>query len=572
MQPRLTPAFRGTRTSTGLISIAIRSKHSPKRILGFHARHLFSSTASPFTQRRDSEPLRILFCGSDHFSCEALSALHDLHTQNPALVESIDVLVRPGKPSGRGLKRIAVGPLFHLAESLKLPIHQRDTFTGWELPLPGRVTHPKTGEKTIVPLPSSKLTHRSHHHFNLIIAVSFGLFVPPRILAALPYGGLNIHPSLLPDLRGPAPLQWSILARRTHTGVTLQTLDAHVFDRGLILAQTPAPGLPIPENATTADLLNSLAPEGGRLLVEGLENGLHIKAGEALFSQAAPVAPAAPANKEPDKETSSAPNFELPWIRSRTVSTHSDKTLRTAPKITKVDLCIDWAREAWARDEELYGAHGAWTAEDLARRWRAVGSNARAPGLWTHANTMMNPEEQRIIWEDVEAVRCPAALRSAVLAIVQAQHPKAAMATEVQQQQEEISSAVANVSWAQTDELGLKTRSYRLPLFLEGDGSVVVPVQVPYRVLQDGRIVAVEHVEMAPDAVRVRRMKVAGSPSASAEKALKPFLETGLVVGELARIEYALNILTKELDVSEDYHRDEEGQVTSGTLTQMPFT
>lgn len=34
---------------------------------------------------------------------------------------------------------------------------------------------------------------------NLVIAVSFGLFVPPRILRSAKYGGLNVHPSLLPE-------------------------------------------------------------------------------------------------------------------------------------------------------------------------------------------------------------------------------------------------------------------------------------------------------------------------------------------------------------------------------------
>ena len=34
---------------------------------------------------------------------------------------------------------------------------------------------------------------------NLVIAVSFGLFIPPRILQNAQYGGLNVHPSLLPE-------------------------------------------------------------------------------------------------------------------------------------------------------------------------------------------------------------------------------------------------------------------------------------------------------------------------------------------------------------------------------------
>ncbi|KAF3058154.1 Methionyl-tRNA formyltransferase, mitochondrial [Daldinia childiae] len=87
-------------------------------------------------------------------------------------------------------------------------------------------------------------------HTNLIIAVSFGLFVPPRLLRAAQYGGLNVHPSLLPDLRGPAPLQHALLAGHTHTGISLQTLDDRAFDHGLILARTPP--LPIPPDTNYA--------------------------------------------------------------------------------------------------------------------------------------------------------------------------------------------------------------------------------------------------------------------------------------------------------------------------------
>ena len=44
-----------------------------------------------------------------------------------------------------------------------------------------------------------QLPTTSHGPINLIIAVSIGLFVPPRILDAAAYGGLNVHPSLLPE-------------------------------------------------------------------------------------------------------------------------------------------------------------------------------------------------------------------------------------------------------------------------------------------------------------------------------------------------------------------------------------
>ena len=54
-----------------------------------------------------------------------------------------------------------------------------------------------------------QLPTTSHGPINLIIAVSIGLFVPPRILDAAAYGGLNVHPSLLPEY-GPPPPQTNL--------------------------------------------------------------------------------------------------------------------------------------------------------------------------------------------------------------------------------------------------------------------------------------------------------------------------------------------------------------------------
>jgi hypothetical protein len=62
-------------------------------------------------------------------------------------------------------------PLKAIASDLSLFLHELDTFNNWNAP-PGT---------------------------NLIIAVSFGLFVPHRILSSAKYGGLNVHPSLLPE-------------------------------------------------------------------------------------------------------------------------------------------------------------------------------------------------------------------------------------------------------------------------------------------------------------------------------------------------------------------------------------
>lgn len=61
------------------------------------------------TSGKKSDPLRILFCGSDVVSTEALQALYEECKFNRELVESIDVVVQPPKPSGRGLKKLVAG-------------------------------------------------------------------------------------------------------------------------------------------------------------------------------------------------------------------------------------------------------------------------------------------------------------------------------------------------------------------------------------------------------------------------------------------------------------------------------
>jgi methionyl-tRNA formyltransferase len=73
-----------------------------------------SYSAAPKT----SDPLRILFCGSDEFSCFSLQALHEEHKQNANLIRSIDVIVRPSKPTGRGYKVLREGSLNDLSPYL----------------------------------------------------------------------------------------------------------------------------------------------------------------------------------------------------------------------------------------------------------------------------------------------------------------------------------------------------------------------------------------------------------------------------------------------------------------------
>lgn len=81
------------------------------------------------------------------------------------------------------------------AEGLGLSTYSINTFTNWEVGGPGStngllIVFGKLSEANITQPPKS---------INLIIVVSFGLFVPKRILRSVKYGGLNVHPSFLPE-------------------------------------------------------------------------------------------------------------------------------------------------------------------------------------------------------------------------------------------------------------------------------------------------------------------------------------------------------------------------------------
>ncbi|RKP27140.1 formyl transferase, partial [Syncephalis pseudoplumigaleata] len=71
--------------------------------------------------------------------------------------------------------------------------------------------------------------------FDLAIVVSFGYFLPATVLEAFEWGGLNVHPSLLPRYRGAAPIQHAIIDDVKETGVCVQELDCHQFDAGNLL-------------------------------------------------------------------------------------------------------------------------------------------------------------------------------------------------------------------------------------------------------------------------------------------------------------------------------------------------
>jgi methionyl-tRNA formyltransferase len=103
---------------------------------------------------------------------------------------------------------------------------------------------------------------------DFFVVASYGKILPKEIVDMPTKGIINVHPSLLPKLRGPAPIEGAILGEN-ETGVTIMCIDEEV-DHGNIIAQRK---IDIPEWPPYAENLErKLAHEGGALLAEILPN------------------------------------------------------------------------------------------------------------------------------------------------------------------------------------------------------------------------------------------------------------------------------------------------------------
>jgi len=98
------------------------------------------------------------------------------------------------------------------------------------------------------------------------VVVAYGHILKPDLLAVPRRGMINVHPSLLPELRGAAPVEWAILNGLEKTGVTIMLMDAGL-DSGPILHQIPHH---IDPEVTGGELSEHLSEMGAQALIEAL--------------------------------------------------------------------------------------------------------------------------------------------------------------------------------------------------------------------------------------------------------------------------------------------------------------
>ena len=168
---------------------------------------------------------------------------------------------------------------------------------------------------------------------DVMVVAAYGMLLPSQVLSIPRLGCINIHPSLLPRWRGAAPIQRSIYAGDTITGVTIMQMDQGL-DTGPILLQKRYVMDPDETSQTLHDVLAKL---GGEALIETLD----------LLSQG---------KIEPIPQNNAQATY--------------------AAKMTKEEALIDWFRPAAELEYEIRAfnpwpvAFTSWQEQNL-RVWRA---------------------------------------------------------------------------------------------------------------------------------------------------------------------------------------------------------
>jgi methionyl-tRNA formyltransferase len=181
--------------------------------------------------------VRVVFFGTPEFAVPSLQAL---------LGEGFDVVAavtQPDKPQGRSRSETVPPPIKAAAQGEEVPLLQPARPTGAEFLAQVRALAPDVG-----------------------VVVAYGHILPPELLALPRHGMLNVHPSLLPELRGAAPIEWAILNGLPQTGVTIMQMEAGL-DSGPILLQIPHD---IDPDITGGELSEHLSEMGAQALVEAL--------------------------------------------------------------------------------------------------------------------------------------------------------------------------------------------------------------------------------------------------------------------------------------------------------------
>jgi len=179
----------------------------------------------------------VVFFGTPEFAVPSLRAL---------VGEGFDVravVTQPDRPQGRSRSTLVAPPVKVAAQNEGLDVLQ-----------PERPSDP------------ALLQAVRHLAPDVGVVVAYGHLLKPELLQTPRRGMVNVHPSLLPELRGAAPIEWALLNGDETTGVTIMQMD-EALDAGPILHRLPHR---IDPGTTGGELSDHLAEMGAQALIEAL--------------------------------------------------------------------------------------------------------------------------------------------------------------------------------------------------------------------------------------------------------------------------------------------------------------
>lgn len=192
------------------------------------------------------QKIRVVFMGTPTIAATCLAAILQLKE-----VEVVAVVCQPDKPIGR--KKIIVPcEVKQLALQHNIPVLQDEKI-------------------------ASLFEQIKQLNPDLIFTCAFGQFIPTNILELPKYKCVNLHASLLPKLRGGAPIQWAIINQEKQTGFTLMYM-VKKMDAGNIIKQYP---IDIVENETYSSLYAKLCSLASGII----KNDFHILFDKNLVSK-----------------------------------------------------------------------------------------------------------------------------------------------------------------------------------------------------------------------------------------------------------------------------------------------
>ena len=188
--------------------------------------------------------MKIVFMGTPEFSVPVLEALVS------AGHEVVLAVTQPDREKGRG-KEVAMSPVKIAALAHGIPVFQ-----------PQRIRLEEDALRAFL----------TEHPADVGVVVAFGQLLPQSVLDMPKYGCINMHASLLPQLRGAGPVQWSILNHCAETGVTAMYLSKGMDEGDIIDMRKTA----IDPMETTSELMARLAVIAGDLAcdtIRAIETG-----------------------------------------------------------------------------------------------------------------------------------------------------------------------------------------------------------------------------------------------------------------------------------------------------------